>query len=109
MSDDAVSFMALLASGRARQDQIDDFIELWHEGSSTKDLASFLGMSEAEYSLWLIAPHLLPLIAEARAEREALPDVIERRRSIFLPMSDPGEIERVDHWLAAHVATSHAP
>ena len=34
MSDDAVSFMALLASGRARQDQIDDFIELWHEGSS---------------------------------------------------------------------------
>ncbi len=55
--------------GKASTDQIDEFVEQWHnhpEGS----LRDFLGMKRSEYALWVKDPHALARIIKAR--REAL-------------------------------------
>jgi hypothetical protein len=66
-----VAFVDLCGRGDASPDQIDDFIELWHEGGSGLSLHEFLGMSWDEYSAWVLNPGLLPRIIAAHREARA--------------------------------------
>ena len=53
-------------------EDIDDFIDKWHDGDFEEELHEFLGMSWKEYSLWLSNPYILPYIVKARMENKAL-------------------------------------
>jgi hypothetical protein len=69
MSRPKKSFVELCVHGKASPDEIDDFVEQWHnhpEGS----LHDYLGMKKSEYALWVKNPDALAGIIKAR--REAL-------------------------------------
>lgn len=54
-----LSFIELCVSGVANPNDIDNFIDSWHCGSSKITLAKFLGMTETEYALWVQQPEML--------------------------------------------------
>ena len=62
------TFLELVLTGKAHRDDIDDFIDRWHEGEGSCSLAQFLGMSDDEYALWVEKPSALELIIQAHAE-----------------------------------------
>ena len=66
MSHDASKFVDLCLRGDASPDQIDDFVDLWHDGDSEGSLAEFLGLSDKEYALWVETPKSLATILDAR-------------------------------------------
>jgi len=66
-----VTFMELCLAGRVVQDEIDDYIDLWHEDEmATEPLHDFLGMTKDEYDLWVEQPGALRLILAAREEHD---------------------------------------
>lgn len=44
-----MTFVEALANGFVDYKDIDDFIDEWHDGNSTKDIDEFLGMTEEQY------------------------------------------------------------
>ena len=63
-------FIDLCLRGKALPAEIDDFVELWHEGGSTLPLHEFLGMTSEEYLAWVQKPELLPhIITDHRSRR----------------------------------------
>ena len=61
------TFLDLVLTGKAHQDDIDDFVDQWHDGYTSCSLAEFLGMSDDEYALWVEKPSSLSLILQAHA------------------------------------------
>ncbi|MBI2431980.1 MAG: hypothetical protein HYV26_03835 [Candidatus Hydrogenedentes bacterium] len=61
------NFLDMVISGIAHPEDIDDFVDLWHEGHNSGTLAEALGMSDDEYALWVQKSDALSLIIEARA------------------------------------------
>lgn len=66
MSHDAMKFVGLCLSGEALPAQIDDFVDLWHDGDSNESLSEFLGLTGEEYALWVEKPAALANILSAR-------------------------------------------
>ncbi len=62
-----MNFIQLCLSGEVLEEDIDEFIDNWHEGKAGQyqSLHEFLGMSWEEYSIWVIKPSSLPLILSA--------------------------------------------
>jgi hypothetical protein len=68
MSDkvQVLPFFQRYLNGEVLAEDIDDFIDSWHENSDRKEIFEYLGMTKEEYSLWLHEPDSLPRIARAR-------------------------------------------
>ncbi|MFN5725162.1 MAG: hypothetical protein ACK48D_00175 [Pseudanabaena sp.] len=64
------SFIEKCISGDASLDEIDDYIDEWHDSDSdiNLELHEFLGMSWEEYSLWAVKPSLLAEILNHRKQ-----------------------------------------
>jgi hypothetical protein len=64
------TFLELYARGEVSTEEIDDFIERWHEGKEPSagltSLHEFLGLTEEEYAGWVQDPASLPGILDAR-------------------------------------------
>ena len=56
MSDLRKSFVDLSLEGHVLPNEIDDFIDAWHKDPRGQPLHEYLGMTEAEYSLWIRDP-----------------------------------------------------
>ncbi|MGD9616614.1 MAG: hypothetical protein AB7H90_19995 [Alphaproteobacteria bacterium] len=72
------NFVDLCLAGEASVEEIDDFIDAWHDASTGKELHDYLGMTRDEYSLWLRAPDALPCILNARRNGEKLTQAVGR-------------------------------
>jgi hypothetical protein len=48
----ATSWMERCLAGDSAPDDIDDFIDVWHEGGTGMPLQEFLGLTRAEYAEW---------------------------------------------------------
>ena len=66
MSRKTANFVDLYLGGQAVADEIDDYVEAWHEGGSGLPLYTFLGMTREEYGSWVEDPSVLSEILEAR-------------------------------------------
>jgi len=100
MSRDA-SFLSLCIDGKVTPQEVDDFVDKWHEAPAGRELHEFLGMTEEEYSLWVRVPDALPYIVKARRNRLPLKDVV---RHGFQEMRGAGSearatIDRLQEWL----------
>nr|VFJ74579.1 MAG: hypothetical protein BECKFW1821C_GA0114237_10643 [Candidatus Kentron sp. FW] len=75
MSEKSVAnFIEKCLSGDARQEDIDDFVEQWHEGDGGLPLNEYLGMTETEYSLWVTNPETLSIVIDNhRMVRSTIP------------------------------------
>jgi hypothetical protein len=97
-------FLDLCLEGKAVLDDIDDFVDQWHETPQGNELHDYLGMTKEEYSLWLRAPDALPYIIKARREVKPLKEAVAyacqnlRRTG---QSSDKSKISRLQTWLKA--------
>lgn len=68
MSEGEKAFVDKCLAGEALLDDIDDYIDRWHEGEGNPDasLAAFLGFTDEEYKLWAEKPNTLAFILNAR-------------------------------------------
>ncbi len=73
-----ISFIDKCITGESLPAEIDDYVDLWHEGKAGRhlELYEFLGMTWDEYSLWAARPSILPAIITARKRSSSLTDVL---------------------------------
>ena len=107
MSDiahEAPTFFSLYADGKATPDQLDDFVEAWHESGDeeTRELHEFLGMTWDEYGVLLMTDDALPLILDARRANRPLREFVEPFFQALRSKNDPKDrptIHRMSYWL----------
>ena len=68
------NFINECLTGDAFLDDIDDYIDNWHQDDGGLSLYDFLGMTRSEYSLWVQDPSCLPFIVHARFHGRELTD-----------------------------------
>lgn len=59
------NFIQDCLTGDALLEEIDDYIDKWHDGESDLPLHTYLGMSRDEYGTWLESPDRLTYIVAA--------------------------------------------
>src|SRR5437868_12859853 len=96
------SFIEQCLSREAEFDDIDDFIDRWHQDPQGKPLYEFLGMTRQEYALWVDECSVLPVIVSVRAQNKNLDQILEAVGH-RLPMSakapGPGKTRNLIDWL----------
>lgn len=99
---DRKTFMDLVIRGEAFLDDIDDHIDTWQSSDSDESLADFLGMTKAEYGLWVEQAAALRFIVRARIEGTELPfydAVAKAAEPVGMRAPDVGEAEVILEWL----------
>lgn len=67
MSDDrSKTFIDLCLSGEASMEDVDDFVDAWHDGAGKLSLREGLGMSEQEYARWINDPRELSRVIASK-------------------------------------------
>lgn len=100
-------FLVLYRDGHVTAQQIDDFIEAWHDLDEfeQRPLAEFLGMTEDEYAVWMASRKALPAIVAARQTARPLVEVVAEHlaqlQHAALP-SNRAAIHVLSHWLKKH-------
>lgn len=61
-----MKFMQLLFEDKVKPDDIDQYVQVWHDSNSTEELHEFLGMSWPEYACWATLPSSLPTIIKLK-------------------------------------------
>jgi hypothetical protein len=91
------SFIELCLSGDVLADEIDDFIDLWHDNKAGQDqeLHEFLGMTWDEYSVWVTRPSVFPYILSARKHHQTLRDELAQ----VIKTASVEEAKKIDSWL----------
>ena len=56
------SFVERCFRGTASPDEIDDYIEMWHESDSDLPLHEYLGLSWSDYAAWARDKAILPTV-----------------------------------------------
>lgn len=95
------NFIDCCLNGTALLEDIDDWIDEWHAGSSDLALHEFLGMSSDEYSSWVSMDQLLPFIITAHKENKNLKDILDEYKS-SLPIAARADINKTNiliEWL----------
>lgn len=97
-----MSFIELCLKGDVLEEEIDQFVENWHEGRDGVDveLHDYLGMGWREYQLWSTTPSVLPFILTARRNRTSLEHEMEQDRYAMAARArSAGEAARIEAWL----------
>lgn len=74
-----LKFLDACMSGDVLYEEIDDYIDAWHDGDSTEELNEFLGMTEKEYSIWVENANTLKYIIDARIKDTDIEDYLEEK------------------------------
>jgi hypothetical protein len=97
------NFMQLALQGYALPDDIDDFVDDWHDGASNDEIYEFLGMTLEEYTLWVSNPDSLPIIITARHRHiplvNAVNDNIVEVERIAARADQSWKIARLRSWI----------
>lgn len=62
------NFIADCLAGDALLEDIDDYVERWHNSEINLSMQDYLGMTEPEYGAWVMDPECLPWIVMARRQ-----------------------------------------
>lgn len=71
------NFIQQCLAHEAQCDDIDDFIQEWHQNPRGQQVYDFLGMTWQEYALWMVAPSVLPMIVEMHKKNKSLDEILE--------------------------------
>ncbi len=97
-----MSFIDLCLSGEVLEDEIDDFVDQWHddESESCPELHEYLGMSWEEYSLWATRPSILPFILAARKKGTHIDiELNQERMALAARAESVEEAKKMEAWL----------
>jgi len=64
-----LNYMDLCEVGEATLEEIDYYIDVWHEGTIKKPLHAFLGMTKREFKIYMKDKNYLKQIVELRKAR----------------------------------------
>ncbi|MBB1428228.1 hypothetical protein H5181_17440 [Shewanella sp. SG44-2] len=94
-------FIDLCVMGHALPDDVDDYVDDWHDSESDVTISEYLGMSSEEYESWVHAPETLNSIITARITNVPLISVL--KQTYDLPMaaraSSPEAAKFLMKWL----------
>lgn len=95
------TFVAACLAGRALLEDVDDWIDAWHDGPSTTDLDTFLGFEAAEGALFAERPEALRFIIASRRLRRPVTDLLVGRDEYSLAARavDTAAAHGVVEWL----------
>lgn len=97
-----MTFISQCLAGDVLIDEIDDFVDQWHNGESDPNLElhEFLGMTWNEYTLWVTQPSVLPFILKAHKNKGSL-DVDENYQHLAMAAraSNATEAHKMEVWL----------
>jgi hypothetical protein len=97
------TYVAQCLEGRATLDDIDTFIDRWHDGTDDRELHEFLGMTWDEYRLWVERPGSLRHILFARRHSIPVESALEKyaleREPVAARARDADEAREVLDWL----------
>jgi hypothetical protein len=97
--------MSLALSGQVLADEIEDFVEAWHESDSNVGVYEFLGMTFEEYSLWVADADSIDIILTARHGdkplKEAVNDNLRSQERIAARSDEAGKLAILARWVAA--------
>jgi hypothetical protein len=92
--------------GDALLEDIDNFVDAWHDApddskSASLSLEEFLGMSADEYRLWVEHPESLRFIAAAHRHKQPVAAILgkEDRYGLAARAEDQGEAHELLRWL----------
>lgn len=66
------NFIDMYRMGDAQAEDIDDFIDEWHDHPGSVPLYTFLGMTREEYASWVEDAASLPDILKARDQKPSI-------------------------------------
>ncbi len=97
-----MNFIDLCIKGDAFDFEIDDYVEMWHDGKAGQDqeLNEFLGMNLNEYSLWATKPSILPFIIKAHKNNSTL-DAGQNFEQLAMAARAKNSLEakKIENWL----------
>lgn len=101
MSRDVMNFVDLCMRGEALADEIDNYVDVWHEGGTGVSLPEFLGLTRDEYALWVERPEALNFVLDTRRRNRSLEDVHSTSEAYELAVLSlaPQEAESLVGWL----------
>ncbi|MDO7360404.1 MULTISPECIES: hypothetical protein [Acinetobacter] len=96
------TFIDLCLSGDVFIDEIDDYIDKWHDGEGENlELFEFLGMTADEYELWLKAPQQLATIISAKERGISLDEAMNDEVFELAARADRADqLIKIKEWLA---------
>jgi hypothetical protein len=101
------TFFDLYSRGQALPDEVDDFIDRWHEGADPQakslPLHEYLGLTLDEYELWVRDPDALPQVLIARRESRPLSEVVNDyldELPVAARADDTATVRALRAWLA---------
>lgn len=96
-----MSFIDLCLSGDVLEDEIDSFVDSWHEDEETTlELYEYLGMSWEEYSVWATRPSVLPFILSAKNNGTTFDVELNQERLALAARAETAdEAKRMESWL----------
>jgi hypothetical protein len=100
------NFVEKCLSREVGYDDIDDFIDQWHQAPQGKSVYDFLGMTRQEYALWVTEASVLPTIISIRAQNKNLDEIFKESGYEVPGSSAPSAKELVD-WLKASELWKH--
>lgn len=99
------SFLSLALSGEVLSDEIETFVEDWHQSDSKLEIYEYLGMTFEEYSLWVSDPDAVDIIISAHYDnkplREAVNDNLRVQERIAARSDEAGKLATLARWIAA--------
>jgi hypothetical protein len=95
------NFIEQCLAGRVLPEDIDDFVDSWHDGDSELPLHQYLGMSESEYSLWVADPNVLPYIINAHHSGKDVSELLDEvdRLPLAARSDGPNKALKLMQWL----------
>lgn len=101
MSDVHETFVAACLSGSALLDDIDDWVDEWHEAPEGLGLDDFLGFTHEEGKLWAERPESLRFIVAAHRYNTPVETILQSRDDFALAAraTDSAEAMAVLGWL----------
>jgi|SRR5690606_17839685 len=96
-----MSFVDLCLAGDVLEDEIDGFVDMWHEDQDTElELHEYLGMTWEEYSVWATKPSVLPFILSARKKGTTFDAEMNQQRLALAARAETAEEARkMEAWL----------
>lgn len=95
------SFIDMCLKGEALLEDIDDYVDKWHESAGDVPLHRFLGMTHKEYELWVADPDVLPFVVKAHRDKRDIYELVEMSQSLPLAARSGGldRAKKLIRWL----------
>lgn len=95
-------FISDVINADAILDEIDDYVEKWHDTDTDISIYEFLGMTEEEYLLWVENDFYLKYIVSAHEQNKSIRDILEEvvySTKLVARSSSPEEGKKIYDWL----------